>query len=149
MRNFGELCRFGLVGIVTFGINFLSFSLFFGLLHLDYRVAVSLAYVVTVCCHFLFNKTFTFGATKQRLRHNVPRYVLMLGLNYVITIVASWLTVEVVGASPYFGVVAATAGTAFSSFFVMKYLVFAAGAESRPAASAGHQSCVGEKAPFV
>jgi putative flippase GtrA len=149
MRNFGELCRFGLVGIVTFGLNFLSFSVFFGLLHLDYRVAASLAYVVTVCCHFLLNKTFTFGAAEQKLRHNAPRYALMLGLNYAITIVASWLTVEVVGASPYFGVVASTAGTALSSFFVMKYFVFRESTAAPRIASVTRQSCVGEKAPFV
>jgi putative flippase GtrA len=147
--NFGELCRFGLVGIVTFGVNFLSFSVFFGLLRLDYRVAVSLAYVLTVCFHFLLNKTFTFGAMEQKLRHNAPRYVLMLALNYVITIVASWLTVEVVGASPYLGVVASTAGTALSSFFVMKYFVFREGTARQPGRTVTRRSRVGEKAPFV
>jgi putative flippase GtrA len=149
LTNFGELCRFGLVGIATFGVNFLSFSVFFGLLHLDYRVAISLAYVFTVCCHFLLNKTFTFGATEQRLRHNAPRYVLMLGFNYVITITASWLTVEVLGASPYFGVVASTAGTALSSYFVMKYFVFRESTAAQRDAPLTCRSRVGEKAPFV
>jgi putative flippase GtrA len=149
LTNFGELCRFGLVGIATFGVNFLAFSVFFGLLYLDYRVAVSLAYVLTVCCHFLLNKRFTFGATEQKLRHNAPRYVLMLGLNYVITIVACWLTVEIVGASPYFGVVASTAGTALSSFFVMKYFVFGESTTAPRVASLTGRSRVGEKAPFV
>jgi putative flippase GtrA len=149
LTNFGQLCRFGLVGIATFGVNFLAFSVFFGLLHLDYRVAVSLAYLLTVCCHFLLNKRFTFGATEQKLRDNAPRYVLMLGLNYVITIVAAWLTVEVVGASPYFGVVASTAGTALSSFFVMKYFVFRDSAAAPRAASVTRRRRVGEEAPFV
>ena len=67
VAHFGELCRFGVVGIVTFGINFFAFSLFFGLLHTDYRVAVSLAYVITICCHFPLNKFFTFDAASDRL----------------------------------------------------------------------------------
>ena len=33
VRHFYELCRFAIVGIVTFGINFLAFSLFFGVMH--------------------------------------------------------------------------------------------------------------------
>jgi putative flippase GtrA len=131
-RHFDELCRFGMVGIVTFGINFLAFSLFFGLMHAGYQVAISLAYLVTVCCHFFLNKIFTFGATAQKLRRNLPRYVAMLGLNYMIAIAASWLTVEVVGASPYWAVVTSTAGTALSSFFVMKYIVFGAPAVTSP-----------------
>jgi putative flippase GtrA len=124
VAHFGELCRFGVVGVVTFGINFLLFSLFFGLLHADYRVAVSLAYVITVCCHFTLNKVFTFDATSDRLRQSAFRYGLLLGLNYTIALSTTWLTVAAIGASPYFGVIAATAGTATSSFFVMKYFVF-------------------------
>lgn len=130
VAHFKELWRFGLVGILTFGVNFLSFSLFFGLLHAGYQLAVSLAYVVTVCFHFFLNKVFTFGAAAQKFHRNLLRYVAMLGLNYVITITASWITVEVVGASPYWAVVASTAGTALSSFFVMKYFVFSARAPS-------------------
>jgi putative flippase GtrA len=110
-RHFYELCRFAIVGIVTFGINFLAFSLFFSVMHGGYQVAISLAYLVTVCCHFTLNKIFTFAATAQKLRSNLPRYVAMLGLNYAIAMTASWLTVEVVGASPYWAVVTSTAGT--------------------------------------
>ena len=126
ITHFAELCRFGIVGVVTFVINFLTFSLVFGRLHWDYRVAVSLAYVITVCCHFLLNKSFTFNATSYRLRRSAPRYGLMLGLNYLITVIAAWITVDVAGLSPYLGVVAATMGTATSSFIVMKYFVFSA-----------------------
>ena len=123
-RHFIELLRFTLVGVSTFLINFLSVYLFYGALHLDYRLAASLAYIITTCCHFMLNKSFTFGASEQKLRHNAPRYALMLALNYAITILASWLTVGIFGGSPYLGVVASTGGTALSSFFVMKYFVF-------------------------
>jgi putative flippase GtrA len=126
VAHFTELWRFGLVGILTFGVNFLSFSLFFALLHAGYQLAVSLAYVVTLCFHFLLNKIFTFGAATQKFHRNLLRYAAMLGLNYVIVIAASWITVEVVGASPYWTAVTSTAGTALSSFFVMKYFVFGA-----------------------
>ena len=120
----GEIWRFAIVGIVTFAINFLSFSFFFGVLHADYRIAVSIAYGITVACHFALNKRFTVAAGSQNLGRNAPRYGLMLGLNYVIAIFASWLTVEVVGVSPYYGIIASVAGTSLSSFFVMRYFVF-------------------------
>lgn len=122
--RFHEIWRFATVGIVTFGINFAAFSLLFGLMHAHYRVAVSLAFAVTVVCHFFLNKTFTFDARAHKVRSSAPRYGALLALNYGIAMAASWLTVEVAGASPYLAVVASTAGTSLSSFLSMKYFVF-------------------------
>lgn len=122
--NVWELMRFGFVGGLTFLINFLTFTWLFSRLQLDYRVAATGAYFVTVCCHFTLHKLFTFDAGRQQLTKNIPRYIGMLALNYVITLAAFWLTVEVFRIAPLYGVVVSTASTAFSSYVVMKYVVF-------------------------
>lgn len=119
-----QLAKFIFVGLLTFGVNFLMFHVFYGLVQLDYRVSVSLAYVITVICHFLLHRFFTFDAAEQQLAHNVGRYLAMLGLNYALTIATAWFVVEVLGLSPYWVVIASTAVTACTSFFVMKYFVF-------------------------
>jgi len=119
-----QLAKFTLVGITTFGINFLAFHLFYGVAGLDYRVAVSFAYVITVVSHFLLHRFFTFRAGEQQLIHNAGKYLLMLALNYAITVTVAWVVVEVIRISPYFGVIASTGVTALTSFFVMKYFVF-------------------------
>ena len=119
-----QLTKFAIVGLVTFGIYISSFHLFYGLFSLDYKIAVSLAYLVTVICHFLLHRVFTFSAGEQYLMHNAGKYLLMLALNYAIAMTVVWLVVEVVGVSPYIGVVASTAATASASFFIMKYFVF-------------------------
>lgn len=119
-----QLAKFVFVGLLTFGINFGMFHLFYGLAKVDYRISVSLAYAITVISHFLLHRFFTFDAAGQELVHNVGKYLAMLGLNYAITITMAWFVVEVLRLSPYFGVVASTAATACTSFFVMKYFVF-------------------------
>lgn len=119
-----QLTKFAVVGVLTFGVNFLMFHLFYGLAGVDYRVSVSLAYVITVVSHFMLHRFFTFEAAEQALAHNVGRYLAMLCLNYAITITTAWFVVEALGLSPYFGVIASTAATACTSFFVMKYFVF-------------------------
>jgi putative flippase GtrA len=119
-----QLTKFVVVGVLTFGVNFLMFHLFYGLGKLDYRVSVSLAYAITVLCHFSLHRFFTFEAAEQQLVHNAGRYVAMLGLNYAITLSMAWFVVEVLNLSPYFGVVGSTLATAGTSFFVMKYFVF-------------------------
>src|SRR5687768_1861896 len=101
-----QLAKFVCVGFLTFGINFGIFHLFYGLAKLDYRVSVSIAYVITVVCHFSLHRFFTFSAGEQQLVHNVGKYLGMLGLNYLITISMAWFVVAVLGLSPYWGVVA-------------------------------------------
>ena len=122
--GWGQLWKFGVVGVLTFGINFASFALLYGRVHLPYALAATLAYAITVACHFSLNKFFTFSARQQAFGRNLPRYGLMLVVNYLITILAQWTTVEELHLTPYFGVVLATVGTAISSFFIMKYFVF-------------------------
>jgi putative flippase GtrA len=119
-----QIAKFVTVGLVTFGINFLFFHVFFGWFQWDYRVAVSLAYVITVISHFSLHLLFTFSAAEQQFVHNAGKYLLMLALNYGMTLAVVGLVVEVAKLSPYIGVIASTAATASMSFFVMKYFVF-------------------------
>jgi putative flippase GtrA len=119
-----QLVRFCFVGVVTFGINFSSFHLFYGVIALDYKAAVSLAYLITVVSHFTLHRVFTFGAGDQALFHHTWKYLTMLVLNYMISLTAVWICVEVARISPYFGIVASTFGTACVSFFAMKHFVF-------------------------
>lgn len=119
-----QLTKFVAIGLATFGINFALFHLFFSLLHFDYKIAVSFAYVITVICHFLLHRFFTFSATEQQVTRNAGKYSLMLLINYGITLAVLWIVVEVIKVSPYIGIIAATAVTASTSFFLMKYFVF-------------------------
>jgi len=119
-----QLVKFIFVGLLTFGIYICCFHFFYRLARLDYKLAVSLAYVMTVASHFLLHRFFTFGAAEQAFVHHTWKYLLMLGLNYVVSLGVVWISVEVAKISPYFGVVASTGITAGISFFVMKYFVF-------------------------
>jgi len=136
-----EIVRFVVVGISIFLINFLTFAFVHYKIGLDYPAAATAGYGVGIICHFTLNKLFTFEAGTQVLAQNLPRYALMLAFNYGITLVAFWLTVRIIAAPAHFGVVVASASTAFSSFFVMKYFVFQpASAGRRPI---GHDAASG------
>lgn len=115
------------IGIVTFFVNLSIFHVFYKIFHIDYGAAISIAYVITVLCHFSSHRIFTFNAVDRQLVHHAGKYILMLVFNYMLTMTVVWLAVEVVWVSPYIGVIAATAMTAISSFFVMTYFVFRSG----------------------
>ncbi len=123
-RQRGQIIRFGIVGVVTFILNYAMVWAFYGLLACNYRTAVTLAYIITVCTHFLLNRAFTYESTGSAILSHMSKYGIMLGINYLITLSISVGTVELLGLTPYHGVVFATFATAFSSFLLMKYFVF-------------------------
>lgn len=123
-RHRGQIARFGLVGIITFILNYAMVWLFYGLIALNYRVAVSFAYIITVCAHFMLNRTFVYNKGGSTLFSHLGKYGGMLLINYLTTLAISMGTVEVCRLTPYYGVLFATGGTAFSSFLLMKYFVF-------------------------
>lgn len=120
-----QLTKFVVFGFLTFGINIFCFHLFYGsIFKLNYKVAVTIAYIVTVCSHFVLNRTFTYKAVGQKITSHVWRYVIMLVSNYLLTLLVVWFVVNIVKSSPYLGLVASTGVGAMVSFFVMKYFVF-------------------------
>lgn len=125
-----QIVRFVVVGGSTFALYFLLFRVLYGEIGLGYKVAISFAYVVTVCCHFLLHRSFTFGAGRRGMGIHLGRYGAMLVLNYLTTLAVMWTVVEVLQVSPYWGPLASTGLTAASSFFVMKHFVFVSGGAS-------------------
>lgn len=121
-----QIVRFVVVGGLTFALYFLLFRVLYGTIGFGYKAAISLAYIVTVCCHFLLHRSFTFGVSRRMSIH-LGRYGAMLVLNYLTTLAVMWTVVELLRISPYWGPLASTGVTAASSFFVMKHFVFVSG----------------------
>ncbi|NLW34464.1 MAG: GtrA family protein [Syntrophorhabdus aromaticivorans] len=123
-QNSTLIARFGLVGIITFALNYFLVWLFYGVAALDYRVAVSMAYVCAVVVHFLLNRAFTYRVHGSSILGHISKYTGLLIFNYSLTIIVTVCTVELYGLAPYWGVAFATMVSAVSSFIAMKYFVF-------------------------
>jgi putative flippase GtrA len=119
-----QIMRFGLVGVTTFALNFFVVWLLFGKLELNYRMAVTCAYFLTVIVHFFLNRSFTYQKKNESVTPDTARYIVMLLINYLITLTVVSTTVDLIGLTPYYGIIFSVMFTAFSSFFLMKYFVF-------------------------
>ena len=119
-----QLIRFSIVGMTTFVLNFSLVWLFYGKVDLDYRIAITCAYVITVGFHFLLNRSFTYCRADGGVGFDTVKYGMLLIANYLITVSITSATVELFGLTPYFGVVFSASATAFSSFLLMKHFVF-------------------------
>ena len=125
IRSHGsQLVRFIIVGLATFALNIFLVWLFYGKAGIDYRLAATYAYFITVVVHFILNRSFTYRHEGKLLPSDIVKYCLMLFSNYVITLSVTTVTVEFFLLTPYHGTIFSTFITAFSSFLLMKYFVF-------------------------
>lgn len=126
IRSHGwQLVRFIIVGLATFALNIFLVWLFYGKAGIDYRLAATYAYFITVVVHFILNRSFTYRQEGSTLFPDTVKYCLMLFSNYIITLSVTTVTVELFLLTPYHGTIFSTFITAFSSFLLMKYYVFA------------------------
>ena len=112
------------VGGATFLIYMAIIALAVEIFNSDYRVGVSVAYLFAVTFHFFTNRTFTFGATNYPLVDQLIRYVAILILNYLITLMIVTYCVRSLGFSPYLGAVFAIVLTVGVGYFASKFWVF-------------------------
>lgn len=84
-----HLVRYVLVGGTTFAID-LSLLIFFHQgANIGLAVSTSLAYWISIAYNFILNRYWTFSAgEKEKLRKHLTSYLILLGFNYLFTLVA-------------------------------------------------------------
>ena len=131
LNNKEKLLRFTVVGVATFILNISLVRFFYGFLQIDYKFSATYAYALTLCLHFLLHRFFTYGSVGGKIQSDSLRYSLVPIINYFITLVITFLTVEFINLTPYHGVFLSTLFTAVSSFLLMNHFVFSV-RDSRP-----------------
>lgn len=116
---------FAIVGLATAGVNFIALALLLEMLKLDYRVAVSVAYIAGVVFHFVANKSITF---KQRnlidIHNQIARYLVLVAINYLLTIAIVIFVVEVLVFAPYMGLLLSMGATIVTGYLLSRFWVF-------------------------
>ena len=123
-NNIKQIILFTIIGLITFALNFILIFFTNEVLELNYKVAISISYFITVLFHFNLHRIYTFrGHDSSVIKHGF-RYLIMLFINYCITLVTAIIVVDFSGIKPYYSILFSVPLTAFSSFIIMKYLVF-------------------------
>lgn len=82
------------VGILVLILYYTIFKIMNTVLMLDHKLAISIAYVPAITCHFFMNKTFTFQRNNVNLDGQIIKYMVTCAINYLITITIVELTVK-------------------------------------------------------
>lgn len=103
--------RFLLVGGVSALVQFVVLALFLQSLGFEYRFSTAVAYIASVMFHFLANRYFTFQLRGVPRFDEVRRYMTIVAVNFIVTMVVTASTVEYLDFTPYMEVITARART--------------------------------------
>lgn len=123
-QNKRSIALFCLVGATTALLNFSVFGLLWHLLQINYRIAVTCSYALSALFHFTANRRFTFKSHGADLHAHICKYLVMILINYTITLCVMHIVVEIFTLSPYFGVACSIATTFGTGYLLAKYWVF-------------------------
>lgn len=122
--NYARLGLFLFVGAVTAAIYFALFTITWKWLHFDYKFAVSIAYILSVIFQFLANRQFTFKSKKENLLYQISKFIVLLMINYIITLIIVITLVNQFLFSPYLAIILSLGITVITGFLLSKLWVF-------------------------
>lgn len=112
------------IGVLTAVIYFGLFTLFWKFTGFSYQYAVSVAYVLSVIVHFTANRNITFKSQDTNIFTQLKKYLVMVLINYAITLIIVRFTVESLNLSPYIGIFLAIGTTVSSGYLMSRYWIF-------------------------
>lgn len=124
IQNKHSIFTFLCVGALTSLLYFGLFGLFWKILTINYSIAVSMAYVLSIIFYFFSNRMFTFKSQAQPVSGQFIKFIGMAILNYVITLIVVYTSVELLTLPPYIGMVFAVGTTTILSYIIAKFWVF-------------------------
>ena len=124
VEQYRKVILFATIGACSGTIYFALIYALMEMFALDYRLAVSIAYLVALACHFFANRQFTFRAHNASLHGHLIRYAAMLVFNYFVTILMVVVAVKLFLTTAYVGAFIAIVMNMFSNYWLLKSWIF-------------------------
>lgn len=118
------LIPFLMVGGFTTVVYFALFTIFYKFMHINYKVAVSGAFIGGAAVQFFLNRNLTFKSRHRNVVWQIVKYISMITINYCITLFIVKSMVEILLLSPYIGSVISIGVTVFTGYLMGKFWVF-------------------------
>lgn len=116
--------RFLLVGASAAVAQFLTLVLLLENAGFDYKIAVAIAFIMSIVFHFLANRYFTFAMDGPSRLGQVVRYLAIVFINFLLMVGVTTLLVEILRWGAYVGTALSIMSTVLIGYFGSKYWVF-------------------------
>ncbi|MBT2655290.1 GtrA family protein [Bacillus sp. ISL-18] len=122
-----EVVLYLFFGILTTFINILSFWILDDLFNLDYKIATTLAWFLSVIFAFITNKKYVFNQKSsggQSVRKELISFFFFRGLSYILDLAGMVFLVEVIHVDSTIAKVITNIIVIIANYFASKYAVF-------------------------
>lgn len=120
-----QIYRFCVVGILTFIMHLITFYISNNYIGLSLTSSSTTAYWLTTLMHFILNQNFVFKVSKKKSHTKQKiKYLMMIFLNYVITLVGLYIIVDILKYNPYINIFFSTIINTVFNYLWMKNFVF-------------------------
>jgi putative flippase GtrA len=123
-ENKRSIATFLTVGLLSAIVYFSSFTVLWKYLDVNYNIAVSIAYGLSILFHFNANRHFTFKSRGPKIFQHLIKYLIMTFFNYLLTLLIINIVVERFHLSPYLGIVLSIAVTMNIGYLLFRYWIF-------------------------
>ncbi|MFC4321763.1 GtrA family protein [Litchfieldia salsa] len=122
-----EVINYLIFGILTTAINIISFWLFNKTFGLDYRIATSLAWILSVAFAFITNKLYVFNSNhldKFSVMKEFTSFIFFRLLSFILDIFTMVLLVGLLQMDSLIAKLIANVFVVIFNYFASKYIVF-------------------------
>lgn len=124
IENRKSILFFLLIGIISATVNLGSFGIMWKWIGMNYQLAVSIAYILSVIVHFSANRCIAFERRDKHFVRQLPRYFATLFVSFCVTLIVTRFVVEVLSWTPYLGIVMSIGITININYLMLRYWVF-------------------------
>jgi putative flippase GtrA len=126
-RNKEEAIKYIFWGLLTTAINIISYAILTKILKIDYMIATSIAWVLSVVFAFITNRLYVFKSYKKDLISVLIEFIsftFFRVLSYFLDILTMILLVKFIGIDDFVAKLATNILVIIFNYFASKYIVF-------------------------
>jgi putative flippase GtrA len=127
MKNKKEVVSYLVFGILTTLVNIISYGFLTKFIHLDYKLATTIAWLLSVLFAFVTNKLYVFNSKELKIKTLVKElfsFLFFRFISYLIDIGMMILMVEWLMLDDIFAKVMANIVVVIMNFFASKFFIF-------------------------
>ena len=127
MKNKKEIVSYLIFGILTTLVNIVSFWLLNKIIGMDYRVATTIAWIVSVIFAFITNKLYVFNSTTtgiNSLFKELFSFLFFRLLSYFLDLSLMIILIEFIKADSLIAKIIANVFVVVFNYFASKFVIF-------------------------
>lgn len=127
MKSKKEVVSYLVFGVITTLVNIISYVLLTKVFHIDYKLATTIAWLLSVFFAFITNKLYVFNSKSfhfKTLSKEFLSFIFFRLLSYLVDLAMMIVMVEWLKTDDFFAKVLANVVVVILNFFASKFFIF-------------------------